>query len=188
MDNSLLEYIRNNGTYTTYDLTLLESEVVPMEYKKDEEILPSGEVCSAIHFITKGAVVHFRLDEDYKEIIIDLNGPNDWVLNHKSFANRSPSAYTIKAYENTATIKLSIEAIHRLIGKSQAFLQLGKILEESTSRVEFFDKNYTPANKYEYLVKHRGDLIQTFPQHMIASYLKITPETLSRVRSRNSCT
>lgn len=75
---------------------------------------------------------------------------------------------------------------HRLIGQSQSFLQMGKILEESTSRIDFFDNNNTQDEKYQYVLENKPELIQSFPQKLIASYLKITPETLSRVRNRFS--
>ncbi|PKG42822.1 Crp/Fnr family transcriptional regulator, partial [Psychroflexus sp. MES1-P1E] len=109
---------------------------------------------------------------------------NDWVINHKSFTTRKPSEYSIQAFEESFIYELSIDAIHRLIAQSQSFFQMGKILEESTSRIDFFDNNNTPDEKYDFIIKNKPSLLQKFPQKIIASYLKITPETLSRVRKR----
>jgi hypothetical protein len=61
---------------------------------------------------------------------------------------------------------------------------MGRILEESTSRIDFFDNNNTPDEKYRYIIANKPKLLQKFPQTIIASYLKISPETLSRVRKR----
>lgn len=188
MENPLFAHLNQTGRYSEHDLLLLECELQSINIPKNETILNKGEVCSSIYFVIKGAVIHYHTDEELDETIIDLNGPNDWVVNHKSFATRKPSEYEIKSYEDSSLYRLSIESIHKLIAQSQAFLQMGKILEESTSRVEFFDHNYTPDEKYQYLVAHSAHLIQSFPQKLIASYLKITPETLSRVRSRFSRT
>lgn len=63
---------------------------------------------------------------------------------------------------------------------------MGKILDASTSRIDFFDNNNTPDEKYQYILKNKSEFIQKFPQKLIASYLKITPETLSSVRNRFS--
>ncbi len=131
-----------------------------------------------------GAVYHYKITSDLNENIINLNIPNDWILNQKSFTSQEPSEYDIKVYEESTLYTLSIEVIHRLIAQSQSFLQLGKTLYDVTLRVDFFDNNNTPDEKYLYILKNKPDLFQNFPQKMIASYLKITPETLSRVRKK----
>ena len=125
-------------------------------------------------------------ESEFNKNVIDLSIPNDWVLNHKSFTARKPSEYSIQAFEDTSYYEISIDAIHRLIAQSQSFLQMGKILEESISRIYFFDNNNTPDEKYLHIITKKPELLQKFPQTIIASYLKITPETLSRVRKRIS--
>ena len=117
---------------------------------------------------------------------IDLYIKNDWVINHKSFSTRQPSEYTIQSFKKSFVYELTIDSVHKLISKSQAFLTMGKILEESTSRINFFDNNNTPDEKYDFIINNKPQLLQEFPQKIIASYLKITPETLSRVRKRLS--
>jgi hypothetical protein len=57
-------------------------------------------------------------------------------------------------------------------------------MDSAVSRVIFFDNASTPTEKYLYILNNRLQLIQAFPLKMIASYLKITPETLSRVREK----
>ncbi|MEO5563434.1 MAG: hypothetical protein ABIR18_08365, partial [Chitinophagaceae bacterium] len=56
------------------------------------------------------------------------------------------------------------------------------IFEQATSRVHFFDNRLNPTEKYQYILDNKSGLLQKFPLKLIASYLKITPETLSRVR------
>jgi hypothetical protein len=81
-------------------------------------------------------------------------------------------------------LELSIENIHKLVAISPVFLQLGGILASSVSRISFFDNDLTPLKKYQFIIQNRPQLIQAFPLKLIASYLKITPETLSRVREK----
>lgn len=186
MDNLLTQYLKSSGSYTAKELTLFENAVQLKTLEKDELLLKEGEVCSTIFFIVSGAICQYKIDSELDRIVIDLNTSNDWVLNHKSFTSQQPSECYIQAFEKTSVYSLSIESLHFLIAQSQSFLQMGRILEEATSRIVFFDNYSTPDDKYQYLLKNKPYLIQKFPQNMIASYLKMTPETLSRVRKRLS--
>lgn len=184
MGNSFLDYLQKTGTYSKHELSMLEKELQFISLKKDEMLLTKGEVCSSLCFLEEGAIIQFQIDEDLNEKVIDLNISNDWVINYHSFSMRKPSEYYIKSFIDSSIYKLSIDSIHRLIAQSQTFLQMGRFLGESATRLEFFDKDYSPDQKYQYILQNRAELLQKFSQKIIASYLKITPETLSRVRSR----
>ena len=185
-NDAIQKLIRSAGLLPEHEIQLLTEALVKRSFAKDETLLDQGEVCRCWWFIIEGATFQYKLDDELEYNIIDLSITHDWVVNHKSFTSQDPSSYTIKAFEDTVVYELNIHEIHRLIGASQAFLQMGKILDGATSRVTFFDNNSTPDEKYTYLMQNRRGLIQSFPQKMIASYLKITPETLSRVRARLS--
>ena len=184
MDKSILELLKKAGEFSEKESTLLKKELQFRKLKKDDFLLEKGNTCSSLSFIISGSFYQYNVDLELNKNIIDLNTSNDWVINHRSFTTRKPSEYSIQAFEESFVYELSIDAIHRLIAKSQSFLQMGKILEESTSRIDFFDNNNTPDEKYEFILKSKPNLLQKFPQKIIASYLKITPETLSRVRKR----
>lgn len=184
MNNSILLLINKAGKFSEKDTLLLKKELQLRELKKGGILLEKGDVCSSLCFVISGSFYQYNIDFELNKNIIDLNTDNDWVLNHKSFTSRKPSEYSIQAYEDSSFYEISIDAIHRLIAQSQSFLQMGKILEESTSRINFFDNSNTPDEKYSYILENKPNLLQKFPQTIIASYLKISPETLSRVRKR----
>lgn len=184
MNNPVLEYLNVSGNYSKKDLILLENVLDFKTLEKDDFLLKKGEICSNICFIDNGAIYQYKVDSELDKAVIDLNISNDWVINHKSFTSRKPSECYVQAYEKTSIYILSIESIHNLIAQSQSFLQMGKILEEATSRVAYYDNNKAPDEKYEYLLKNKPQIIQKFSQKIISSYLKMTPETLSRVRKR----
>jgi CRP-like cAMP-binding protein len=186
MDESILVLLNKAGKFSKKDSLLLKQALQFKELKKGDILLEKGNVCSSLCFVVSGSFYQYNIDSELNKNIIDLNIDNDWVINHKSFTSRKPSEYSIQAYENSSLYEISIDAIHRLISHSQAFLQMGRILEESTSRIDFFDNNNTPDEKYRYIIANKPKLLQKFPQTIIASYLKISPETLSRVRKRLS--
>jgi CRP-like cAMP-binding protein len=185
MHQNLKEILDKIGHFSEEDCSLFEKYFTTIEVNKNEILLAEGEVCTAVYYLLSGAVYQYTL-QDVDENIIDLHLENEWFLNYSSFVSQKPSHTTIKVFADAYVLKLSMQAIHSLIAKSPAFLQLGKVLDNGLSRTHFFDNDMTPLQKYNYLLENRPAIIQAFPLKMIASYLKITPETLSRVRGNIS--
>lgn len=186
MEDSFSSLLNKAGKFSEQESAFLKQELDLKELKKDEYLLEKGNTCSSLCYIISGSFYHYMIDSELNKKVIDLSIQNDWVINYKSFASRKPSVYSIQAFEDTSYYEISIDAIHRLIGLSQSFLQMGSALEESTSRMDFFDNDNTPDEKYDFIINNKPGLLQKFPQTIIASYLKVTPETLSRVRKRLS--
>lgn len=174
--------LHNIGRFTEADTRAFETSIVRKRIKKNEVVLQEGQTCQSAFYIVSGSFYQFCYD-DIDENIIDLHLPNEWVLNHSSFMTQKPSQSIIKAFSEAEILELSVHAIHELITKSPIYLQLGKILDQAATRIHFFDNASTPQQKYNYVMDNRPQLLHVFPLKMIASYLKITPETLSRVRS-----
>lgn len=180
--HALNRSLQTIGPFSQEQLALIGGHCTFREIKKHDILLEAGQVCSAFFFLITGACYQFRTT-DAGENIIDLHVAGDCVVNHASFVSRQPATETIKAYEDGEIGELTIQSLHQLIARSQAFLQLAKLLQVSTLRTDFFDDAMTPAEKYQYILANKPGLIRTFPLKYIASYLKITPETLSRVRA-----
>lgn len=179
----MLQAILNKvGRFSDADLALLEEQFVRRQFKKNEVLLAEGAICQSVFLVQTGAVYQSAID-DIDENIIDLYTTNDWVMNYQSFVGQKPSVTQIKAYTDCETLELNIFKVHELIETSPVFFQLGKIMEQGMQRIHFFDNALTPQQKYNYLLDTKPQLLQQFPLKMIASYLKITPETLSRVRA-----
>jgi len=186
MEQSIAEFLRKAGRFSEEEQQLLTKELQFKTIQKEEILLEKGAVCTWVGFVCSGALYQYTVDDAGHKQVIDLHVAKDWVLNPKSFTSQKPSAYTIAAYQESTLCILTIASIHRLIAKSQAFLQMGKILEVATSRIDFFDHPHSPDEKYLHILKTNPEIAQCFPLKIIASYLKITPETLSRVRNRLS--
>ncbi len=176
------DILKNVGKFSQDQLAIFEKHLDKKSFKKTDILLAEGTICTKAWFILSGAVYQFKYD-DIDENVFDLHCANDWFVGHASFVTKKPSNTIIKAYSDCEVLEISMDSIHELIAHSPAFLQLGKILDTAVSRAYYFDNPLTPHEKYDYLMKTRPQLLQNFPLTIIASYLKITRETLSRVRS-----
>jgi len=176
------DILKSNGIYNDRDIQLFADKIKFRRIAKDEILIKQGQVCRSVFFIIEGAFYQYNFKNEIEENVLDLHSDNEWFLNYNSFISQKPSDSFIKAYTDSKIFELDIESLHWLIGESPGFLQLLKILEPATARVHFFDNRLTPVEKYKYVFDNRRELIKKFPLKFIASYLKITPETLSRVR------
>lgn len=179
------DILKRTGSYSPDDEHSFGQEARFRTVAKDEALVCEGAVCKSIFFNVSGAFYQCRQKETV-EGIIDLHIPNEWFFNHMSFMSQKPSDTFIKAFVESEVLELTIESLHILINRSPAFLQLAKVFEQATTRIHFFDNHMSPDQKYQYILDNRRELLQLFPLKYIASYLKITPETLSRVRERFS--
>ena len=183
--NALSEYI--NLTETEW--LVLSNSLVTKHYKKGEYFLRENEFCNYVGFVDKGLFNFFYLI-DGVEHIRGFFFMNDFISNYPCFLLGNKSKFYIRALENS-----SITLIH----KNDLFLlykQLPKIQELSRNVVEnlyieisekyesFFLK--TAEERYLELINSEPNIIKTVPQYMIASYLGITPEGLSRIKKRIS--
>nr|WP_068888740.1 Crp/Fnr family transcriptional regulator [Pedobacter panaciterrae] len=176
--------LNTTGFYDKKDISLFEREINFRNLQKDEILLHKGQVAKSIFFNLKGAIYQYNFKTETDHNVIDLHIENEWFLNHKSFVLQVPSENYIAAFTQANVLEISIESIHYLIGQSPAFLQLNKILGYANSRVHFFDNVLTPLQKYQFIMENKPQLIQKFPLKIIASYLKVSPETLSRSREK----
>lgn len=181
MDLDLLATI---GSFQEWERELFFKALRIRLVEKDEIILKKGDVASSVFFVQKGSLYQFLEHKDAADTIIDLHLENEWAFNYKSFISQQPSDANIRAYSKSEVGEISIESIHFLISRSLSFLKLNQIMDPAVSRISFFDHSATPLEKYLHILQTRPKLIQSFPLKMIAAYLKISPETLSRVREK----
>lgn len=176
------EILNGLGQFTNFDTELFEKHSERKVINKNEVLLNEGEVCKSFYFILSGSFSQYQI-HDIDEVIIDLHLENEWMFNQQSLTEQTPSTTTIKAFSKSEIIDLSLNSFHCLCSKSQSFLQFGKILNQSANRVFLFDNSLKPNEKYSFINKAKPQLTKVFPIKMVASYLKIAPETLSRVRA-----
>ena len=180
------ELARRYSTMTHEELDLLESILVPMKYAKNEMILREGETCTNIYWVVKGLVRQFYY-KNGKELTEYMATENNIVMCIESLFLEQPTHLQIKAIEPTVLIaipKVELEAVAMKSVNIQILYR--KILEESLilSQVHADMLRFESAqDRYHKLIKRQPQLVLRAPLVYIASYLQMTPETLSRVRT-----
>ena len=177
-----IEILTKIGQFSQTDITLFEKCCTQKTLNKNDVLLEEGATCRSFFYIISGSCYQYQ-EGKITEDIIDLHLEKEWMFNHRSLVEQSPSTTAIRAFAKSELIELSLDSLHRLIGQSPAFLQFGSILNQSNNRTHLFDNAFNPAQKYQYIQKAKPMIAQVFPIKMIAAYLKIAPETLSRVRA-----
>jgi len=180
------ELARRYSTMTHDELDILESVLVPMKFAKGEIILAEGQVCENIYWVVKGLVRQFYY-KNGKELTEYMAAENSIVMCIESLFKEEPTHLQIQAIEPTiiyAMPKAQLEAVAMKSVNIQILFR--KILEESLiiSQIHADMLRFESAqDRYQKLVKRSPQLVLRAPLVYIASYLQMTPETLSRVRT-----
>lgn len=187
MHETLLQYIKQRSTtpLADRDAEVITKAFLPKHFRKRQYFLQEGEVCKYTAFIVKGAMRQYSVDEKGAEHIVRLAIENWWAGDRESFVMQTPSVYFIDAWEDTDALLIS-HADFVTTESIPAMKEMAKVLDERNAfawqkRLNAFIS--LPAEKrYDDLAKTYPEFLRRFPQHIIASYLGITKETLSRVR------
>lgn len=180
----LIQSIRSFASFSDEEVKGFTDLVEEVRLSKGDVLLDIGQICDQICFIDHGSLRQYYTDSEHDEVITNLFLPHEWVFDHASFTGRKPAQARIEAFDDCILLSISIHNIHHLIEQSQRYFALGKILELGITPLT--NPKSTPEEKYLKLLEQKPQLIQTFPLKYIASYLGMTPETLSRVRKKIS--
>lgn len=180
------ELARKYSTMTHEELDVLESVLVPKKFAKNEVVLSEGQVCKDILYIDKGMIRQFYFKNN-KELTENIGTEGSIIMCIESLFKEEPTKLQIQALEPTivyALPKLRLEevALHNV----NIQILYRKILEESLilSQVHADLVRFeTAQDRYLRLCKIMPQVVLRAPLVYIASYLQMTPETLSRVRA-----
>jgi CRP-like cAMP-binding protein len=159
----------------------------PKKLRKRQYLLQDGDVCKYTAFVEKGMLRTYTVDEKGNEPILQFSMEGWWVADLYSFFTGEPSQFNVEALEDCELLLITEPSWNILLEKIPAFERYFRILIQNnliaTQRRLMGTMSETAEEKYLKLIENFPDCIQRVPQHMIASYLGITRETLSRTRS-----
>lgn len=167
-----------------------ESMLSVRQCKKGSLLLKPGEVCKSVSFINFGLARFYYLVDgrEYVNAFFDEDTP--YYSDYESFLTQSPSRRYIEALEDMEVVDLSYDSLQLLYDRIPTADRLGRFVAEDLF-IKLSKRNASllmdsAEQRYQALLAERPELFQRVPQYMIASYLGITPEALSRIRSRLS--
>lgn len=169
-----------------FELDAIVKYFSPKKLEKGEYFIKTGQVCRHVAFIEKGIVLYYKIDDKGQEIICDFAKENNWVTQYESFINQHITPISIKAIEPTQLQIISFEKLQQLYLEVPAFeLYTQKVIEKmfisSLSRSNELQV-LRAEERYAKFAKEHPEIIQRVPQYLIAGYLGIAPQSLSRIR------
>lgn len=187
-DHKLYYYFKKWTDLTEQDEALITDAFEEVSIKKKHALLESGKVCSHLYFITKGCLRSFYTDAKGLDHIYQIRMDNNWISDLDSFFSRTPSKYNIEAIEDSHLLRISHERFEGLLTEVPALERYFRILFQKAYVNALNRLNATmwetALDRYNALLKEHPEVFKRVPLVYIASYLGITPESLSRIRKQ----
>lgn len=182
----LIEYLSSNLDIDE-DAILSIVEYYPVKaFQKDEFLLRQNERCKHTFFVDDGLLRQYSIDDKGKEHTISFAPENWFVSDRESAYFNQSSAYFIQALENSKVVMIDENFIHMLSEKIPSFTDFNnKLLHNHIRHLQNRVNMLLSASaeeRYLQFIDMYPDILLRVPQTMVASYLGITPESLSRVR------
>lgn len=186
----LLSYFKKIIPLNNEEKQLITELFKPRLYRKRQYVLQEGDVCNQFHFIVRGCLRMYKVDDRGNIHILQFASENLWLTNIGSFHERKPSELNIDALEDTMVLQISYENLLYLYTNATKFDRIFRVLIEN-SFVSLQNRllqniSSTAEDRYNSFMQTYANLTQRIPQTQIASYLGITPEFLSRLRNKQA--
>ncbi len=166
-----------------------EQALTTRRLNKGELLWSIGDVCRHVVFMNSGLIRTFA-ETDKKETTYQFFFENRLLTDYYSFITQHTCRLAYEALEDCELLVISYTEVNRLFDKFKSFERFGRLLAERNFLgilgTQMNLKSVSPVEKYLTLIKERPKVMQRVPLHLIASYLGMTPEHLSRIRKKVS--
>jgi len=184
----LIKHIRQKVTLSEQDVVLLKTFFVHKKLEKKQFLLREGEICNYFAFVSRGILKSFMTDEKGQDRISLFAFEGWWISDFNSFINREKALLNIDAIENSELLLISFENYERLTLKIPVMDRYFRILYQNSlvtkDRRLMISNKSTAEEKYLSLVQTNPEIAKKISHTLIASYLGLSPETISRIRKK----
>lgn len=188
MKEALIAYFNRVYLLSETERALFRQAFVPQSYAAKDFLLPQGEVCQKLFFITKGVVRVGLTDQRGEEITVYFQAENSFVTDYESFLRNSGAHFFIQALEDTAVLMVDRYGLRQLYEQTPGGNIIGRVMAEelfiATNQRLLSFYTQSPEERYRALLSTYPGLANRVPQGYIASYVGVKPQSLSRIKRR----
>lgn len=187
MSDIFLEYIEKRAPLEPAEKDFLLSQMELRRFKKGEYLLEEGQISDTFYFNIEGCIrLFYNIEGEERTAYFYTEG--QFISAYDSFINKIPAQQNFQAIEDSLTIAIDVQLAAKLLSYSSKFEMLARIaMEEELIACQSIIASFitkSPEERYLQLMKSRRDYFQRIPQHYIASFLGVKPESLSRIKKR----
>jgi CRP-like cAMP-binding protein len=184
---SFISFLEQFGDLPNGLVIAIEQVLQKMEFPKKHILLKKGKVCNHLYFIEKGLARNFFEEED-KELTNDIVLEGELLVSFSSFISREPSVETIELLEDSVLFAIHYSDLQKLYKNFPVMEHIGRMIAEhhyNTLAMKSYRLKFSNSTeRYQYLFEHKIEIVKRVPIGIIASYLGMSIETLSRIRSK----
>jgi len=186
MFSLLRAHIEKRVHLTDEEFKISSKFFVPKKFRKNQFLLNEGEICTHIGFVNSGCLRQYTIDNKGTEHIVQFAIEDWWVSDLNSFLSGKPSEFNVDALQDSEVLLLEKSARDELLDNCPKMERFFRLLIEAnhvaTNQRIADSLSASAEERYLKFIKTYPKLFETVPQNQIASYLGITPQSLSRIR------
>jgi CRP-like cAMP-binding protein len=187
MYTELLSAFKGIVNLEAYEEQLIKDLFKPHEIGKGRHFLRSGRVNNYIGFLKKG-LVRYYINKNGQKATIEFTDEGEFVADYQSFMSREASGQNIEAIENCQMLVIDYDGLQQIYSETRNGNLLGRVIIEH--RYNIIVKKLlslyvdTPEDRYKHFIEKYSNIGQRIPQYLVASYIGVQPQSLSRIRKR----
>jgi len=166
----------------------LEERLIVKKYSEREFVLREGQNMRYLPFINEGLMVNYRTDDQGETHVLQIRWPGWWLGDLFSFFSNQPSFFNLVAYKPTELLLVTHETFEFITQKYPIYERYFRIAFQKSyigTLTQIYNLHSTTAEeRYKDLIKNVPTILDDIPHYLIASYLNIKPQSLSRIRKK----
>ena len=187
MTTELIKHIKKILPLSESDLVNFLSKFKTVHLKKGEHFIKEGQLKKELGLIVKGCMFCYY-NKDGEQVIDEFSLDYEFITDYFGYLTNSPAEKNVKCIEDTELLVLPFEILKTEYSNNSDYEKFGRIMAEGLF-INWHQKAKSlmlddAETRYLKLISKRSDLLQRVPQYLIASYLNVKPETLSRIRNK----
>jgi CRP-like cAMP-binding protein len=184
----LRTYLQARASFTDAELEFIETMFVPAHLPANDFLQRAGAVAKYSAFVARGCLRKYVIDAEGKEHIVQFAPESWWLADASSLANGTPAQYFVDAVEDSDLLLLDAPSHETLIAKVPGYADAFRrgLQKHAAARDERIVSSLSSSaqERYTAFLQTYPSIATRVPQRMLASYLGVSPETISRIRRK----